>query len=67
MTDRISQLADLAAQHGRPTPEVTAYAATPKREVIDHYENIGVARCVFNLPPTGDTLGALDQLAGAVL
>ena len=67
MTDRIAQLATFAAEAGRPMPEVTAYACTPKREVVEHYASIGVARCVFNLPPTGDAVAALKQIAGVVM
>ncbi len=63
MTDRMKVLADLAAEQGRPTPEVTAYAATPKPEIVEHYAKIGIARIVYNLPPTGDAVEVIKQLA----
>lgn len=65
--ERLSVLADVAAEAGKPRPPVTLYLVRPDREVIDHYESLGVERAVFLLPTRGDAVSAVDDIAKRVL
>jgi probable F420-dependent oxidoreductase len=67
LVDRLAKLARLADKAGAPAPSVTMYAVRPDRDVIAHYESLGIARCVFLLPPRGDALAAVGSIAKAVL
>jgi probable F420-dependent oxidoreductase len=67
LVDRLAQLRDLAAQAGKPVPGTTMYLVRPDRRVIDHYAELGVQRAVFLLPTRGDAVGAVADIAKAVL
>jgi hypothetical protein len=57
----------VAAEEGGPTPSVTLYLVRPDRDVVDHYGELGVQRCVFLLPTRGDAVSAVQQIAWQVL
>jgi alkanesulfonate monooxygenase SsuD/methylene tetrahydromethanopterin reductase-like flavin-dependent oxidoreductase (luciferase family) len=61
--ERIVELQEMAAAAGRGPIPVTVYGAQPRPEVIAHYAEIGVERCVFFLPPVveADALLLLDR------
>jgi probable F420-dependent oxidoreductase len=65
LSDRIAELNRLAAEAGRGDIPVTVYGAPARPEVIGHYAEIGVERCVFFLPPAPaeDVLPLLDRYA----
>jgi probable F420-dependent oxidoreductase len=65
--DRLAELADVAAAAGKPVPPVTLYLIRPDRDVVAHYEAMGVERAVFLLPTRGDAAGAVREIAGRVL
>ena len=67
LTDRLAKLAELADKASAPVPPVTMYAVRPDRDVIGHYESLGIDRCVCLLPPRGDSVEAVRQIAKAVL
>jgi probable F420-dependent oxidoreductase len=67
LADRLARLASMAAASGAQVPPVTMYAVRPDRDVVTHYESLGIGRCVFLLPPRGDTVAALRDLATKVL
>jgi probable F420-dependent oxidoreductase len=67
LADRLATLRELAAAAGRPTPSTTMYLVRPDRAVIEHYESLGIERCVFLLPTRGDAVGALREIAKQVL
>lgn len=47
---RIAELQQRAAAIGRGPIPVTIFGVRPVPEVIDHYTEIGVTRCIFSLP-----------------
>ncbi len=49
--DKIAELNSLAAERGRGPIPVTIFGVRPDPKVIEHYEKVGVTRCVFWLPP----------------
>lgn len=51
LSERIAELNRLAAEAGRGDIPVTVYGAPTRPEVIGHYAEMGVERCVFWLPP----------------
>ncbi len=51
LSQRIGELNRLAAEAGRGDIPVSVYGAPTRPEVIGHYAEIGVERCVFWLPP----------------
>jgi probable F420-dependent oxidoreductase len=65
--DRLAELADVAAEAGKPVPPVTLYLVRPDREVLAHYASMGVERAVFLLPTRGDAVAAVRDIAGKVL
>src|SRR3954464_7102525 len=67
LVDRLATLRDVAAAAGRPTPSTTMYLVRPDRAVIQHYESLGIERCVFLLPTQGDAVAALTDIAEKVL
>jgi probable F420-dependent oxidoreductase len=67
LVDRLARLTDLAAAAGAAVPPVTMYAVRPDRGVVSHYAELGIERCVFLLPPRGDAVAAVGDLAKAVL
>ncbi len=60
--NRIKELNRLAAEAGRGPIPVTVYGAQPRPEVIQHYIDVGVERCIFWLPSVGpaEAQGHLD-------
>ena len=65
LSERIAELNRLAAESGRPPIPVSVYGTLPRPEVIQHYAEAGVERCVFWLPPAPkeDVLPLLDRNA----
>lgn len=66
MSERIVLANRLCDEAHRPHLEITAYAATPKAEVIEHYERIGITRMVFLMKigaPAAETIRQIEQLA----
>lgn len=65
LSQRMTELNELAEEAGRAPPPVSVYAASPKPEVIEHYAEIGVQRAVFWLrpDPLNEVLSALDRFA----
>ncbi|MFQ5472104.1 MAG: LLM class F420-dependent oxidoreductase [Dehalococcoidia bacterium] len=61
--DRIAELNRLASDAGRGPIPVSVYGAMPKPEIINHYAEIGVERCVFWLPavPKDEAIQQLDR------
>ena len=51
LSERIAELKGLAAEAGRADIPVSLYGVPARPEVIGHYAEIGVERCVFFLPP----------------
>ena len=67
LSDRLAQLAEMADAAGKPVPPVTLYLVRPDRDVIAHYDSMGVERAVFLLPTRGDAVAAVSELAGRVM
>jgi hypothetical protein len=67
LVDRLATLAELADRAGAPVPPVTMYLVRPDRDVVAHYESLGIDRCVFFLPTRGDAVSALRDIAAKVL
>jgi probable F420-dependent oxidoreductase len=61
LSDRVRELNEMAEAAGRGRIPVTVYGTLPREEVIGHYADIGVARCIFWLPPAGEA-EAITQL-----
>jgi probable F420-dependent oxidoreductase len=67
LSERLSTLREVAGASGRTVPPVTMYLVRPDRSVIEHYESLGIERCVFLLPTRGDAVAAVTDIAGKVL
>ena len=67
LADRLATLKELADRASAPVPPVTMYLVRPDRDVLAHYEKLGIDRCVFLLPTRGDAVAALRDIAGKVL
>lgn len=65
LSERIAELNRLAAEAGHGPIPVSVYGAQPRQEVIQHYADAGVERCIFWLPPApaGEALPLLDRYA----
>jgi probable F420-dependent oxidoreductase len=65
LSDRIADLNRLAAEAGRSRIPVSVYGAPSRPEIIEHYAEVGVERCIFWLPPAPveEILPLLDQHA----
>ena len=65
LSDCIAELNRLAAEAGRRPIPVSAFGAASRPEVIQHYAELGVERCVFWLPaaPADKVLPLLDGYA----
>ena len=59
--DRIQKLQSMASDAGRGPIPVTAFGVQPRPEVIAHFGDIGVERCVLWLPPVAEA-EAIDRL-----
>ena len=68
LSDRIRELQEMASAAGRGPIPVTAYGTLPREEVISHYIDAGVDRCIFWLPsaPADETLPHLDRYASLI-
>jgi probable F420-dependent oxidoreductase len=64
--ERAAAFAEVAAAAGRDAPPVTLYIVRPDREVVQHYADGGVERCVFLLPTRGDAVAAVRDIATLV-
>jgi hypothetical protein len=51
--EQIIELQEMAGGAGRGRIPVTVYGVLPRPEVIAHYRDIGVDRCIFWLPSVG--------------
>ena len=65
LSERVQELQRLAAAAGRGPIPVTVYGAIPRPEVISHYAEIGVERCVLWLAPAPreEAIPQLDRYA----
>ena len=65
LSERIAELSRLAAEVGRGPIPVSVYGTLPRPEVIQHYAEAGVERCIFWLPsaPAEEVLSFLDRNA----
>jgi probable F420-dependent oxidoreductase len=60
-----AKLRELAAERGRQPIPVSVFGARPDPEVIEHYGEVGVERCLLPVPPApaGEVLAVLDRYA----
>jgi probable F420-dependent oxidoreductase len=65
-SERLAELADIAAEAGKPTPSVTLHAVRADAGVLEHYESLGIERAVLILPPQPDVLPVIADWAGLV-
>jgi probable F420-dependent oxidoreductase len=63
---RMQRLEQIAAEEGGSVPPVTLYLVRPDRDVVRHYGELGVERCIFLLPTRGDAAAAVQQIAQQV-
>ena len=61
LADRVRRLNEMAEEAGRGRIPVTVYGARPSEDVIAHYADIGIDRCIFGLPPLPE-VEAIPQL-----
>ncbi|HEV8573223.1 MAG TPA: LLM class F420-dependent oxidoreductase [Dehalococcoidia bacterium] len=63
LSERVRRLNEMAEEAGRGRIPVTVYGALPREEVIAHYADIGVERCIFWLPaaPESEAIPQLDR------
>ena len=61
--ERMKELQEMAAAAGRGPIPVTVYGTMARDEVVGHYHEIGVDRCIFWLPsaPADEVMPALDR------
>ena len=67
LSERLSALARVAEEAGAAVPPVTMHLVRPDRDVVAHYEELGVERCLFVLPTRGDAVAAVHEIAKRVL
>jgi probable F420-dependent oxidoreductase len=65
LSERVRKLNDLADEAGRGRIPVTVYGTLAREEVIAHYADIGIERCIFWLPPVAEAeaMPHLDRYA----
>jgi len=65
LSERMKELDRLAQAAGRGRIPVTVYGAQPRPDVLNHYAEAGVERCIFWLPPVveADAIVLLDRYA----
>jgi len=65
MSERVAELNRLAAEAGRERIPVSVWGTPYRPEIIQHYAELGVERCVFLLPgaPADKVLPLLDSYA----
>ncbi len=63
LSQRIQELQRLATEAGRGPIPVTCFGVQPRPEIIEHYAEIGVERCIFFIPPVPEeqALPMLDR------
>jgi probable F420-dependent oxidoreductase len=61
--ERLAELADLAAEAGKPVPSVTLHAVRPDAGVLRHYADMGIERAVLILPFHADALPVVREWA----
>jgi alkanesulfonate monooxygenase SsuD/methylene tetrahydromethanopterin reductase-like flavin-dependent oxidoreductase (luciferase family) len=66
LSERLVALRRIAEDAGAPVPSVTMHLVRPDRDVVAHYEELGVERCLFVLPTRGDAVGAVHEIAKLV-
>ena len=64
--ERLTELADHAAEVAKPVPSVTLHAVRPDAGVLGHYAELGLERCILILPPHADALPTLREWADLV-
>ncbi len=66
--EQIVDLNNMAAEAGRGRIPVTVYGALPRAEVIVHYRDIGIDRCIFWLPSAeaDETNTQLDRYSALI-
>jgi probable F420-dependent oxidoreductase len=62
-SERLAELAEIAAEAEKPVPAVTLHAVRPDAGVLWHYASLGVERAVLILPPRGDALPVIREWA----
>ncbi|HEX3823619.1 MAG TPA: LLM class F420-dependent oxidoreductase [Mycobacteriales bacterium] len=65
-SERLDQLAEIAAEAAKPVPSVTLHAVRPDAGVLAHYASLGVERAVLILPPAAEVLPVISGWAGLV-
>jgi hypothetical protein len=65
LSERIAELNRLAAEAGRGRIPVSIWGAPSRPDVIQHYAELGVERCLFRLPSAlrEEVLPLLDRYA----
>jgi hypothetical protein len=65
MSEQVNELQAMAADAGRGRIPITVYGTLARPEVIGHYRDIGIDRCIFWLPSAGtdETKSHLDRYA----
>ncbi len=66
--DRIQELQRQAAEAGRGPIPVSVYGTLPRPEVVNHYAEMGIDRCIFWLPVStaDEALPTLDRYAALI-
>jgi probable F420-dependent oxidoreductase len=66
--ERMKELQEMASAAGRAPIPVTVYGTMARDEVVGHYHEIGVDRCIFWLPsaPADEVLPALDRYTSLI-
>jgi probable F420-dependent oxidoreductase len=64
--ERLAELAEIAAEAGKPAPSVTLHAVRPDAAVLEHYTSLGIERAVLILPPRADALPLVREWSGLV-
>jgi probable F420-dependent oxidoreductase len=64
--ERLTELAEIAAEAGKPAPAVTLTGVRPESGVLDHYAELGIERAVLILPLQADVMAVIDEWSGLV-
>jgi len=65
LSEQVRRLNEMAEEAGRGPIPVTVYGTLPREEVIGHYADIGIDRCIFWLSPVpeAEAMPQLDRYA----
>ena len=65
LSERVRRLNEMAEEAGRGRIPVTVYGTLAREEIIAHYADIGIERCIFWLPPVpeAEAIPQLDRYA----